>query len=794
MVETDLNADQQHDAVSSLIEKYLDGAIRLRQAATWNTFDANLKGELPQRIIPVVDADVIRLFMSPAEETAYVNPFPRLESGSAPRRDWNDPLTLVAAATAEFVFLTEGIEVLGQSVTKWNEPLRIASPHLQDVEAMLYQIKAKIVKGLLSLDELEDDVIERLDPLILRSRHDADGGLTRLVNALPNSLRELYLGPIYEAQRWIRLRREDKVLLRMDGLKEATADVLQPDKELIERWREPLYNSLFRTHSSVRYQGRQQDRQDFTQRARRRAERDALVLASVTALNEAGLRLGPERGWRAILISGDEHMHRIYARWAWDTSGVKLRPERYVLRRPLQYTPVLNIASMSNDPSSAEIFTKLTTALDVTVDLLLEQKWEGLRNSYLLEHHWERHRRAWLGSLDQRGLDEHLMRCNGYWLEAINYINARNHSYLTRDYRRLFNKLREAFDEPDARSELMKQTRSFVDEINAEHFWLVIDETICDLAATAKPMRMPFLVRTKFPELLSKAGGSIARFLYGESDSLTMQTHEQAELDDLAERIRRASSIHATFLTAILAAASGAFVRAGRLMTRAQQLAPSAAAGDAELTNEMTYFQALIRRLNLKDRGDYELARDLLRRERSLAVDDRFRLARALSEAGALELHWYANDSNRAITLVERRPHLVEGARFLSDAQSTLDWSTDPQSDRLWRELALQIVVNTIALNAYIKFVGDEPELGTVRWARDAMPNEMSGKDKDYVTELWWLASEWLLDGSAENAFAVAEHCRKTLAGEHRNEIPDADANDLKRIQAYFNQSDLTKT
>lgn len=791
MVETDINAAQQHGAAASLADKYLDGAIRLRQAATWNNFDANPNLELPQRIIPVVDADVIRLFMAPAEETAYVNPFPGLESRSASRREWNDPLTLVATATAEFIFLTEGLEVLGKSVTKWNEPLRIASPHLQDVEAMLYQIKAKIVKGLTSLEELEDDVIERLDPLLERSRHSADGGLTKLVNALPNSLRELYLGPLYEAQRWIRLRGEDKVLLRLDGLKEATRDILEPDDDVIERWREPLYNSLLRTHGSVRYQGRHQDRQDLARRARKRAERDAQVLASVTALNEAGLRLGPAHGWRAILISGDEHMHRIYARWAWETSGASLRPERYVLRRPLQYTPVLNIAAMSNDPSAAEIFTRLTTALDVSVDLLLEQKRDRLRSPYLLEHHWEQHRKVWLGNLDQRGIDEHLTRCNGHWLEAINHINARNHSYLTRDYQRLFDRLREAFDEPDARSELMKHTKSVVDDINAEHFWLVIDETICDLAATANPMRMPFLVRTEFPEFLSGVGGSIARFLYGQSESLMMQAHEQPELDELAGRIREASSIHATFLIAILAAASGAFVRAGRLMTRAQQLPPAPA--DAGLASEMTYFHALIRRLNIKDEDDYRRARELLQRELLLARGDKFRLARARSEAAALELHWYANDSDRPVTLEQRKPHLDQGAAYLVEARNSLDWSTDPQSDRLWRELALQIVVNTIALNAYIKFVGGNPDLGTVRWAREQFDALLNGVDahKDYVTELWWLAAAWLVDGSAETASAVAEHCRKTLAGSHRNEIPAADANDLKRIQAYFKNNPI---
>jgi hypothetical protein len=793
MVERHPDVDAQDEFGSSQVEHYLDGAIRLRQAATWNSFDVNLDGKLPQRIIPVVDADVIRLFMAPAEETNYVNPFPGLESVSATRREWDDPLTLVATATAEFIFLTGTIKVLGQDVSKWNVPVRMASSHLQDVEAMLYQVKMKIVKGLLSLEELEDDVIERLDTVIAKSRRDADHGLSALVNALPYSLRELYLGPIYEAERWIRLR-SDGILLKLEGLAEATSEILEPDERLMERWREPLFQSLVRSHTSSRHQGRRPDRDDVVRRAKRRAKRDAFALASVTALNEAGLKLGVERGWRAILISGDEHMHRVYARWAWETSGASLRPERYVLRRPLQYTPVLNVVSMSKDQSAAEIFTKLTTALDLTVDLLLEQ-WEGKRNPYMLEHHWERHGKAWLKNLDQRGIGEHLARCNGYWLEAINHINARNHPYLTRDYQRLFDKLRVAFDEPNAREELINHTKTVVDEIDAEHFWLVLDETIYELARIAKPMRMPFLVCTEFPGFLP-AGGSVARFLYGEPESSTMISHEPAELEQLAHNIRAEPGVHATFLTAILAAAGGSFARASRLMVRAQQLAQDDPKIDAGLLSEMTYFHALIMRLNVKRLEDYKRALGELRSEFSAASDDSFRGARVRSEAAALELQWYATETENQAGLQRESSHLDNGAQYLAAARKCLQWPVTSRA-RHARELALQIVVNTIALNAYIKLASGKPDLETVRWAReqfDALLNGAIG-NVDYITELWWRAATWLIDNSRESGEALSEHCRRTLAELNLDEIPVADYNDLKSIQAYFQGSlNVTET
>ena len=49
--------------------------------------------------------------------------------------------------------------------------------HLHDVESMLHQVRVKIVDGLLSIEELEDEAIERLDPLLAESRRDGDRGL-----------------------------------------------------------------------------------------------------------------------------------------------------------------------------------------------------------------------------------------------------------------------------------------------------------------------------------------------------------------------------------------------------------------------------------------------------------------------------------------------------------------------------------------------------------------------------------------------------------------------------------------
>jgi hypothetical protein len=779
------------DSSSLPVERYLDGAVRLRQAATWNAFDHTLRDNLPRRVIPVVDADVVRMFMAPAAETHYVDPFPSGAADSEELRKWDEPLALVAAATAEFIFLTDTIEVRGQAVRNWSEALRIAPSHFLDVEAMIHQVIAKIVRGLPSIEDLEDDAIAHIDEVLEQGRHHKDGGLNALVHALPESLRDLYLGPVYEAERWSRLVSHGQVL-RLDGLAEATPDVVQPSEAAIDRWREPLFEALVPSRLPFRGQKRSHPYPDtlerVRERARERARRDAVALASVTALNEAGLSAGEDKGWRAILISGDDHLHRAYAGQMRKAGGSRLRPEHYILRRPLQFTPVLNVSSMSNDRSASEIFRKLTEALDLTVAMLLDQDIDP-PNPFLLESRWESRRRHRIATLDRAGIHKHLERCNEHWLEAINHINARNHPYLTRDYNRLLKKLRTAFDEGDAAQGLLSQTIAIVDGIDAAHFRLVLEETIYEFARLDKPMRMPFLVRADFPGLLDGADGSLERFLYGEPAASQLVRREPADLQPLVERIRSTGGAPGMFLTAILAAVGNSFMRASRLMDRAMQLARPELV-DARLLREMTYFSALVTRLTVKGPTDYRETLQTLRRVLDKASGP-FELARACSEAAALELHWYATDALRrdnAHISAEQAKHLAEGGRFLAQARASLQWPMARNADRYERELAQQIVVNTVAQNVYLKLAGDEPDAERLRWAIEQFDGLLDGaiEHTDYLTELWYRAAAWLNAQSPESRQALAEHCKRTLDDGSLREMPIADRHDLERIASYL--------
>jgi hypothetical protein len=95
--------------------------------------------------------------MAPASLIRYVDPFSVAEPASSdqgpdkqdnPQQQWEDPLTLFATATAEFLFLTRNIETFGKSVTNWNEPLRVTPAHWEDIESMLHRVEIKVSAGI----------------------------------------------------------------------------------------------------------------------------------------------------------------------------------------------------------------------------------------------------------------------------------------------------------------------------------------------------------------------------------------------------------------------------------------------------------------------------------------------------------------------------------------------------------------------------------------------------------------------------------------------------------------------
>jgi hypothetical protein len=302
-------------------------------------------------------------------------------------------------------------------------------------------------------------------------------------------------------------------------------------------------------------------------------------------------------------------------------------------------------------------------------------------------------------------------------------------------------------------------------------------------------MRMPFLVRTEFSDFLGN-GGSTARFFFGDLQQRVI-SHDSAELQQIAEKILASSGARGAFLSAILAAAAGSFVRASHLIARANLLARDDPHADVPLLTEMTYFHALILRLNVNRVEDYKNAVAVVQAILSPLGDAPFQRGRAYSEAAALELQWYGADAmhpkNRVVS-DEQKSHLNQGRNYLKLARESVLWPVTPSASRHERELALQIVVNTIALNAYVKLAGGDPDFETVGWAGEQFEALLNGGigDADYITELWWRAAAWLIDPTPESVHALRMHCKQTLADRDVNEMPTADRNDLERVAAYF--------
>nr|WP_295827416.1 hypothetical protein [uncultured Azospirillum sp.] len=765
----------------SLLSRYCEAVVKLRQAAAWNSFDEKRRRD-GTRIVPMVDADVVRLFMAPGAELRYIDPFSQADMqdtevaeapgagvignqlGEWPEENWNGPLTLFATITAEYLFLNREIIVGGKSVSNWGEPLRIAPSHLEDVQSMLHQVQLKIQNiPDLVLKELDDFALGKIDDAHRQALERKVDPVRPVVDALPGALRQLFLGPVREAMRWLRLV-ENNQLLSMEGLEEGTRTVVEPDPNSVSDWRSLLRDELraalpswLESSSKIRR----------TERLEERASRDAKALVGVMALNDAGLQ--PPDGtapWRAILVTGDDHLHRVYARWFWSEKNPHQELDRYVLRRPLQFSPVLNLCSMSDDPEAGGIFDNLVKALDVTIDLIFGRETSDAA-VYRLEHKWDRaqrekHRRQ---MADDGSMKSHIDRCSDHWLEAINLINARNHAYFSQEFTDILQKLHKILDQADAKTSILEWTSRCVDELDSEHLRMSLWETISRIEKIDGPPRMPIQIRLDFSNLLGKEY-SLRQLLTGSAET---NANRRGILEKIGSRVSEELTPEGIFLMAVISGSGGAFGLARHHVRMAQRRAKKQPNQSEALLSEMIYFDALIDRFTLDAGSEEQMrrTRESLKRLEQLArqaaaPDNIFLEARALSEHAALVIDWHSFAPDR------RCEYLTKARQFLKNAERHLPFLTRPDAKPEERELAMQIVVNTMCVQALGRICGEPVDCDSLSKARNCFDTIYGAEhgEPDYISELWKLAADWLLQGGAEGGRRVFAHCDKVLRGD----------------------------
>ena len=287
-----------------------------------------------------MDANVVRFFLSPEAETRHVMPFRDQQS--------SDCAAATALITAEFLF-SRGLA--GQQ----HGPSFIAPSHGEEISSIVEAITyGAAQQPTATVDDWSSEIREAREVVRLFRKGATDRVQTaqELKRRVPRVAALLMEGAFQWAVQLRRLYEED--LLRPLALHtEATQDILDPEPELVREWVRCISD----------------ERKAATHREREKINRDAQALTQAILLDrQAGSE--PDLKRRYVLVTADHALLDAYAKWFWSAN----RPpgDRFILRLPQQYSPILNSFEMSksNDVESVQVTRRAFAALDSLFDNL----------------------------------------------------------------------------------------------------------------------------------------------------------------------------------------------------------------------------------------------------------------------------------------------------------------------------------------------------------------------------------------------------------------------------------------
>lgn len=322
----------------SQLARYFQEAALLRSCLAFNRIDfefANRGG----RIVYLLDANIVRFFVSPEHEARHILPF------HADRRP--DYAEATALITAEFL--------LSRSLAgQMGGPALIAPSHGGEIGDILSAIKRDAQQHrpedeppLQVVDQKQAmlrDLVGKLD----RADIDRRRAVQELEQLVPDLAKLLMSQGFQASGQMLRLYNED--LLRPLALHAAaTRDILYPDADQVRAWEKQITR-----HRKV-----------ASRKDHEKVRNDAEALVQVMLLDRAqdDDRTDPDDpGTWYVLVSADQALHDAYVEWYWNTEPSERG--RFVLRRPLQYTPILNALEMPNGIETAQLTERASAALD----------------------------------------------------------------------------------------------------------------------------------------------------------------------------------------------------------------------------------------------------------------------------------------------------------------------------------------------------------------------------------------------------------------------------------------------
>jgi hypothetical protein len=666
--------------------KYLEQLIRLRVAAAWNEFDSRAlqQGWLT---VPVFDADVIKLFLDPRNTIRYIEVLSFGGPNDQETRTLH--LALFAKITAEFLFLSQDLEIDGQIYESlWKVTPLLTPGHAEDVATMIQEVEKKLHDAGVQLRRatINESMINKAQAALQQARErcrqaeanrsasEAIAAIADVEAAMPQALRGFLVGPAVEALRFVRLM--DHQLIRpLASIVEADEGVLNPPADRVAWWKQEIADA-----KDAATQRRPQAHQS---RARRsilaRYERDATTLVQVLMLNEQAAERGDRR--RYVLVTGDATLHSLYEKWFWDRD--ERIPDQYALRHPLQYVPVLNFKAMPNSYRHTELFNELTRTLD---NLLLQEVRDSKGYPYSLHHTWIGQGARYRGAGPILDLTPRLDTLGNSWWQAIGVANAFNFRLAIRDDMQRLSQLFHFLTLSEVHNALLAVQHGLIADIGATHLAVGIADTLRTCVAAARHHakgahgfeagRVPLILTSDVSKLIGDR--SLVELL---TTLAKGGASADAELEELIAKVEKSPDTTAVLLAAAVAAMADKWHAVEHFVNRLIQLEPAGVStGPSRRERQDAQFlKALALRFGLADHADFETALELLNTLASEHGQAGEHLAelRAVSERAALRLAYFLRSQDDNAIAQHQSGHdpgieLLRTDRDLSEARNLL--------------------------------------------------------------------------------------------------------------------------
>jgi hypothetical protein len=786
---------------ASALSTYRAAAVKLREVAEWNRFDGEFQelrsssGRKRGRLIPLVDANIVKFFMDPDHEARLVDSFASLHAslGSQQSRKVREGeetvpqhLMTFARVTAEFMFLSSEISIGNEARQLWREAPLIAPAHAEETASMLRQIERKItnlyrrVALMTEAEILQVDGKEAAKTVEALQENRESERVPGLVREMSGSFEKLF-GPkerqdkndkndknnemtaLEEGLRWLRLMRDSK-LRPLLSHPMCDDQVLHPPIDKIERLARKLLSQKKKAALT---------RGESSTRVSQLAWQDATVVVQTSILNElARQRTGDDEERRFILITGDETLHAVYADLFW--SDPDADPAHYVLRHPLQYIPIMNARDIPNGYRAKALFDQLLKVLDTVTDFVTQRRCDA----FALEYDFRRRPHKlprWLDQLEMLSL----RRLADLWLEATIASNAICAGLAVYDFgiEYLSERLDQLAGDKEARDPLIKLHKEILDEIEGTQLPLIAQELLTEASGALRRQKATGVGRARIPLLLRERFEDVTRtqpideFVMGLGNK-----GGEANLYQLQAAMMDWPPAKTLFFAGMVAAVANNFERASRQLEHAQQLAAVApASGSAKRrfdVHEISYLQCVVDRMRMRDESIFKEVRRRLEGLVKGASEESFERARALSEQGSLFLMRYfnlrfgveLNDRADIHDLVSRAQHYLDEARRASSRLGR-------ERNDLVRALDIQIHTNTIGMQIVRSgfFDGRPTPVKDVDTSLGVLENMRDDpEDQDHIVGFWEQLAHWLAAPPGrrrEEAASVAKFCRSGLKG-----------------------------